>query len=160
MRHYLLLICMVLGFLLLACKDELTVSPPVRKTISFQEVDSGKYDCFSIPDSGTTIVRHDSVWLSYWNQYWLCTFDGTRKTPPPTIDFSKTIAIMVHFGTGYSGCRNRIEVIKEIYSLNDTIHVSVDRLPFLGSCAAWIKPLEIVTIPRSIDPIVFEKYKQ
>ncbi len=155
-------ICLgLIGALLLcACNDHLSEPQPVPKPIAFQEVDSGKYDCFYIPDSGTTVICSESLWVSYWQQYWLCTSDGRTKTPPPGVDFSRDIVLAVHYGEGYSGCRNRVDVIRNIYLMKDTIHVAIDRLPSPGVCLAWIRPLQMVTIPQSTHPVLFERYIQ
>jgi hypothetical protein len=150
----------VLVSLLSSCKGHVSesVSEPVLVPIPFQEVDTTAYGCFFIPDSGTTVIKSDSLWSWYWTQFWRCTYDGTRKTPAPRVDFSTNMVIAVHYGEGYSGCRNRVDVIKNIYRLRDTIHVAIDHLPFLGYCTAWIKPLEMVTISLSVNPVIFEPY--
>ena len=150
MRNVLPLGCILL--LVVSCKDTGTDIPELVP-VPFNDVEN--FGCFwSIPDAGTAVIKEDSTWLRYWENYWGCS-DGTGKTPPPAVDFSRQMVLGVFYGKGYSGNDNKVSVIREIWKSRTSLIVEVGPLPDLGFGDQTVMPLQMVTVPKSDLEVVF-----
>jgi len=146
---------LILTAFLPSCKDAGTEAPvstePIR--VTFENVEH--YETFTIPIAGTDVIRDDSTWLRYWRAYWN-NYSGTgEKTPPPSIDFSKQMVVAAFYGNKYSGCSNKVEVIREVLLCPTSLRVKLGPLPFLGFCRAIVAPIHMVKIPKSELEVVF-----
>ena len=91
------------------------------------------------------------MWEQYWNHY----SGNGSKTPAPGIDFKNNMVIGIFWGANYSGCSNRVEVIKVIEKDDDKINLTIEDLPSLGPCDMIVAPLQMVSLPKSDLPVIF-----
>ncbi len=111
------------------------------------------FQLFAVPDAGTTVIRSESEWLEFCNNYW----NEAIKAPIPYIDFSKKIVIGIFWGDNckYSGCTNASPSIEFILKSPDRITVQLGPVADLGLCDMCVAPLYMVTIPRTELPVSF-----
>ena len=153
MRNVVSLTCLVMFVLVLvSCESDIgDPETPVR----FEDIEAA--NSFAVTAPGTAVFRDDAAWTALWEQYWI-TYDGQGgKTAPPRIGFDKDMVIAVFYGSGYSGCSNRIEVIEEIVETPRRIVVRIGSLSVedLGPCDALVYPLQMVKVRKSSLPVVF-----
>jgi len=109
---------------------------------------------FEVPTAGTDVIRTDSVYQHYWDNYWAIQDGFGNKTPPPTVDFTQRMVLSVHYGSR-DGCFSNVDVIDRIEQVDNVIRVTLARLPYLGECYAVIYPIQMVSIPNSSLDVTF-----
>jgi hypothetical protein len=151
MRNYCLLICLVI-FVLASCQHDL-VNPPIQ--VPYEDIEEANY--FAIKERGTTVLTDHTAWMALWEQYWNVYSSPGQKTPPPEIDFDKYMVIAAFYGTGYSGCSNRVDVIEKIVQSRKRIEVRISSWSpgELGPCCMLVYPLQMVKVEKSNLPVVF-----
>jgi len=128
--------------------------PDKSNKIAFADVP--QFENFYINKKGTLIVKSDEEWNNLGERYWNHYSGNGSKTPAPGIDFKNIMVIGIFWGANYSGCSNRVEVIKAIEIDEDKIIVTIDDLPSLGPCDMIVTPLQMVSLPKSDIPVIFK----
>jgi hypothetical protein len=142
------------GLLLIACKSSrITAKQHLGLQIEFADIEAA--GSYNVPLKGTSLIKSEAEWNEWWEKYWNRFSGSGEKTPPPAIDFEKRMVIIIHWGAGYSGCSNKVDVIERIQVMNDSLNVVVRDLPFLGPCDMEVYPLQMVEIARSNLPVRF-----
>jgi hypothetical protein len=153
MRNAILMVCPVIITLMFAsCQSDIIIP-----SIPVPFVDIEEANNFAVKERGTAVLKNRTAWMALWEQYWNV-YDGQgRKTPPPGIDFNKDMVIALFYGTGYSGCSNRVDVIEKIVRTRKRIEVRIRSLlpGELGPCCALVYPLQMVKVSKSNLPVVF-----
>ena len=144
----------LISFVAFICEKNPLQPQPQVTPIEFTEIPLAPG--FRMPNPGTDVIRSDSVWTFYWNQYWVLYDGSNNKIPAPSMDFAQKMVIAVFYGDGkYSGCDDRVNVIDKIEQVDQTIRVTVKRLPYLGGCYAIVAPIQMVQISWSSLPVEF-----
>jgi hypothetical protein len=144
-------------FVLVSCESDIsnTNIGKAENPIHFEDIEAAR--SFTVTTPGTAVIKDDAAWTDLWEQYWN-TYDGQgRKTPPPRIAFDEEMVLAVFYGSGYSGCSNRVDVIEDVVHTWKRIEVRIGSLSFddLGPCTAIVYPLQMVKVRRSGLPVVF-----
>lgn len=140
------------GIAIFACQSSKNIAIQ-SKPIDFRNIDeAGNYN---VTQRGISIIKNQEEWMELWQKYWN-RFSGTgEKTPPPAVDFENRIVIVVHWGQGYSGCSNGVDVIQRIERIEDSVNVVIGELPDLGPCDMDVYPIQMVEIPTTDLPVRF-----
>lgn len=131
--------------------DDPTTAPSVLR---FETIEAAAG--FAVPTPGTAVIRTQQVWRELWNTTWSITSADGVKTPPPAIDFNRTMVIGVAWGRRPSGCSNSVEAIQTIIQRAGEIIVLIGPLPELGPCDAIVYPVQMVVVNQSDLPVIFE----
>ena len=104
---------------------------------------------------GTQVFKDQATWDAFWQMH------APLAGPAPVLDFTQDMLIAVFWGTQNSGCFDFVDAIVNVRARVDAINtlgvieVDIGPLPNLGSCAALVNPLQVVTVEATITPVVF-----
>ena len=133
--------------LFLSCND-------INERFELQFSNVQRYGSFVFSNKGTTVINniddYNALWDN-WNNY-----DSDGKTPLPQINFYSLMIIVIHYGSGYSGCTSEVDVIESIETDNEKIYITIGELPDLGPCDALVYPLQMVQLKKSSMVVVFK----
>lgn len=148
------LILTILLFFFLACQSSQKVAKQgMDQQVDFVDINEAR--SFDVPESGTSVIKSETELTEWWQKYWNQFSGSGEKTSPPEVDFNKEMIIVIHWGRGYSGCSNKVNVIREINKSKDSLNVIVDNLPDLGPCDMEVSPIQMVKIPLMDLPVKF-----
>lgn len=132
----------IISFALISCSDIGSNKIPMPfENVSWEEG-------FRVLDPGTVVINDDSTWISFWNRY-------EMGSPPPSIDFQQNTLIGVFWGDGWSGCHSAVQAIEIYKNQSNQIEVFIKPLPDLGPCFMLVSPLQVVTISKTLLPVIF-----
>ena len=104
---------------------------------------------------GTQVFKDQATWDAFWQMH------APLAGSAPVLDFAQDMLIAVFWGTQSSGCFDFVDAIVNVRARVDAINtlgvieVDIGPLPNLGSCAALVNPLQVVTVEATITPVVF-----
>ncbi len=104
---------------------------------------------------GTQVFKDQATWDAFWQMH------APLAGSAPVLDFTQDMLIAVFWGTQSSGCFDFVDAIVNVRARVDAINtlgvieVDIGPLPNLGSCAALVNPLQVVTVEATITPVVF-----
>lgn len=134
---------MVLVLLLSSCSIFQDDDPEVVAYDDVYEAES-----WFVTDPGSRTFRDAADWEAFW------TDQGVG--PAPVVDFGSSIVVAIFWGDrGYAGCQDYAEAIRRIELHEQMLLVDIGPLPDLGACERIVRPLQVVTVPVTGEPVVF-----
>jgi hypothetical protein len=132
-------------------QEETFVVAPVAFT-NFEDVES-----LTRGNTGVAVLRDQAALDEFFE-------DHSPEDDPaaaPAFDFDRQMLLAVFWGTGYSGCANRVEAIETVLlrtffdGRNPQLEVRVGPLPDLGPCDAEVFPIQIVAVEPNDETVLF-----
>lgn len=115
------------------------------KSIPFQNLQES--EALAVLEPGVRVFIDDATWSAFWTAH--------SGTPVPPVDFADEIVAGVFWGTGFSGCSNRVDAVRKVARYSLRVEVDVAPLPDLGDCEMIVYPNQLVRFRRIDLPVVF-----
>jgi len=120
------------------------------------------FEHFQVTEPDIRTYRTQAEWLALWETAWTLS-DDQGRTPPPEVDFGRFMVIAVFYGSGYSGCSPRVELVEKLEETcpiacgSNSLRMTLRPLPDdLGGCREAVTPLTMIMLEQSDLPLLVE----
>jgi hypothetical protein len=137
---------LILGLLLVAAGCHLFDDEDSARIHPFENIEESEFLAVTEPDA--RVFLDEDEWKAFWTDH--------SEEEAPDVDFAQEMTIGLFWGSGYSGCTNRAEAIREVREGNSRVVVEVGPLGSLGDCDMVVLPNQVIRLDRIDKPVVFE----
>ncbi len=136
-----------------SCRTRPLQGPPgLRPSLPFETLDTG----ILINPAGEHLVFTDrKTWTEFWDSH-TNAYINDRRAPAPEVDFSRYMLVGIFFGQD-SGCQTIVSSVSRVETDSEGIHIIFHQIHNLGLCDMVVYPQQVIQIPRSALPVLFEE---